>query len=167
LAGHALDLIGGPEDFAHILAQRAAGGEGVKDFFAVSGEDHEEIVGFVEDAASEAGSGGGGCLVGGSFFEGRIGRRGRRGVASALNEDEVGSLIIPALKAEEFPVVMKARGERQAGEETGDSQGGEFRGSHFEVLQEGAVAGDELASGFNQGDWSWQQSHDILIVTAL
>lgn len=62
---------------------------------------------------------------------------------------------------------MEAGGEREAREEASDTEGGEFGGCDFEMPQEGTVAGDELAIGFNQSDWSGQQSHDILVVAAL
>lgn len=167
LAGHSFDPFGGADDFAHVFAERAAGGEGVENLFAIAGEDHEEVIGFVEDAAGEAGGSGGGGLVGGAFFEGGVGRRGRWGGSGPLDEDEVGRLIIPALEAKKLPIVMEAGGERQTRKEPGDPKGGEFAGSDLEVLQERAVTGDKLPIGFDQGDWSGEQSHDILVVSTL
>jgi len=121
----------------------------------------------VEYASGEAGGGGGGGLVGGAFFDGGIGGRGRGSGRGPLNEDEVGRLIIPALKAEKLPIVMEAGGEGQTREEARDPNCGKFGGSDVKVFQERAVTGDELAIGFNQRDWSGEQSHDILVVSTL
>ncbi len=167
MAGHAFNALGGADDFAHVFAQGASGGQGVEDLFAVAGEDHKQIVGFVKHPPGQAGGGGGGGLVGGSLFQGRVGRRGEWRVGGPLDEDEVGGLIIPTLEAKELPVVMNARGEGKIGEETGGSEGGEFGGSYFEEPQKGTVAGDKFATGLQQRDWRRQESHDILVVAAL
>lgn len=68
MTGHAFDALGGTDDFAHVFAKRATGGQGVEDLFSVAGEDHEEIIGFVKDPAGQAGGGSGGGLISGSLF---------------------------------------------------------------------------------------------------